>query len=295
MKPMQHDGSLQPTLRQFVLGSLDDPRRLDIEERLITEPDTFEALELVEAELMEDYVEGRLPRPDRQAFEDHFLTTSERCQQADLLRLLVERVPVQPAQAAERSRVTQRWDAWRLPPLWTGLLAASLCAAVTTAAWLSVRQADLRHEITVLRAEQALQHATPPSAAALSAVDNAPSTPAPMALLTVPLIPGMLRDGGTLARVEVPQQAQAVRFRLALTGPGYRSYRAVFYDADAEELWAASNLHVASGDASKSLTVVVPSELLRRGDYEIRLSGISQRGKEQTAATYRFRITSASF
>ena len=76
---MNINGNSAATLKQFVLGALDDDHRLEVEQRLVTEPETFEALELVEAELVEAYAEDALSSAERLGFERHYLTTPERC------------------------------------------------------------------------------------------------------------------------------------------------------------------------------------------------------------------------
>ena len=112
----------------------------------------------------------------------------------------------------------------------------------------------------------------------------------PQNLLTT-LTPGMLRDGGTLTPVVIPQNEATVRFRLLLTGPEYPSYRAVFVDADGEELVAVSKLRVDPRQQTRALTAVVPSDLLSPDEYQIKVSGISPDGKSERVATYSFRVT----
>jgi hypothetical protein len=219
------------------------------------------------------------------------------------MRLLIDRASM-PAKVDDvPARVTHaRGRAWQLPPVWTGLLAASLIAAVATTAWLAVRHASLVREIDALRSQGGgLQVLAPPASVApqpspsTPPVDPAGASLAPVAQLTVPLSAGMLRDGGTLARVDVPSQASTVRFRLALQGDVSTSYRALLYDAELDDVSSASKMKAPPGDATRELFVVMPADLLHRGDFEIRLRGIDPRGREQIVATYRFRVTSARF
>ena len=105
------------------------------------------------------------------------------------------------------------------------------------------------------------------------------------------LTPGMLRDGGTFTQVVIPQNDGTVRFRLLLTGSEYPSYRAVFVDAEGEELIAVSKLRVDSSQQTRALTAVVPSDLLPPGDYQIKVSGVSPDGTSERVATYSLRVT----
>ena len=297
----------EATLRQFVLGSLDDQRRLEIEERLVTDPEAFDALELVEEELVDQYADDLLSSGDRRDFERSFLTTPERRRQVAFVRLLRE----QAARASGPRVSSRRTSFGSFSAAWAAPLAASLCVAVGLSAWLLVRQASLIGEIHRLDARRASQEQAASRLSgelnALSArtqqlettllrerggiPDAGPAARGQMSLSAPPqvieLMAGRLRDGGTLTRV-VPDAA-VVHFRLVLRGPEYSSYRAVLYNANGDELWSMSKLAPVAAGGSGSVIVVAPSELLVRDDYEIRLRGITAAGREEAVATYVFR------
>ena len=69
---------LDARLRSYVLGELDEERRVELEERLIMEPDLFELLGPEEDELVEDYLEDVLTPQEKAAFEQQFLTNDDR-------------------------------------------------------------------------------------------------------------------------------------------------------------------------------------------------------------------------
>jgi hypothetical protein len=275
---MQDDRPLSLPLREFVLGSLDEQHRLAVEEQLVSDPGIFEALGLMEDDLLEDYVEDRLSKRDRQAFESHFLTTPERRDRAAFTRLLVERC------SAER-HAPQASDpgggvpaSWRLWPVWAGPLSASLVITIAVASGFAVRQVALNREVTSLRARLAEQS---------SATSLAPRSEAPP---EVRLTAGRLRDGGDLTRVNIPADATTVRVFLMLHGVGHPVYRAAFHNADGDELWIAGNLREQPGAAARQLAITVPATLLPRGDYQIRvMTGVPA---SELIDTYDFRVTS---
>jgi len=139
--------AVDATLRQFLLGALDDQERLAVEARLVADPATFEALALAEGALAEAYVDGELSPEDRQRFERHYLTTTERCRQVTVLRLVRDRARtgfraprpmpaaslVPPVAAASSRRLTpaRRADAARSPATTPGRWAGpvSVCDA----------------------------------------------------------------------------------------------------------------------------------------------------------------------
>jgi hypothetical protein len=112
------------------------------------------------------------------------------------------------------------------------------------------------------------------------------ATPATTFVLSAPLV----RSDGSLNRIVVPAGAEVIRLRLELPGQDYRTYRAVLYDAEAEELWSQSKLTAESRGGRRSITVVVPSQVLPRGDYQLQLSGAAERGAQEVIATYGLRV-----
>src|SRR5215212_4438237 len=79
------------TLKRYLLGELDEEPRLEIEERLVMDPEFFELLGPSEDELTEEYVEGVLSPAERIGFERHFLINEDRRWQVGFVRLLRDR------------------------------------------------------------------------------------------------------------------------------------------------------------------------------------------------------------
>ena len=65
-------------LRAYLFGTLDGDHKTQFEERILTEPDAYEELLLVEEELIDQYLAGDLSTVEQQQFESHFLITAER-------------------------------------------------------------------------------------------------------------------------------------------------------------------------------------------------------------------------
>jgi hypothetical protein len=78
----------QGTIRQYLLGQLTDDSQQKIEERLLTEADFFEELEVQEDELIDEYLAGKLTIEEQGWFEKHFLATTERDQKLRFARAL---------------------------------------------------------------------------------------------------------------------------------------------------------------------------------------------------------------
>jgi CHAT domain-containing protein len=92
----------QQLLRQYLLGApLDAAQRQDIEERLLTDDDFYEEIEIAEDELVEQYLDDELSADEQAQFKHHFLSTTERRQKYSFARALKRRAaPQLEAQAA---------------------------------------------------------------------------------------------------------------------------------------------------------------------------------------------------
>src|SRR6267143_3345918 len=75
MTPIQE---LQERIRRYLLGQLSDGAGEEMERDLLANEDIFAELLIIEDELTDEYVKGRLTPDERANFERHFLATPER-------------------------------------------------------------------------------------------------------------------------------------------------------------------------------------------------------------------------
>jgi hypothetical protein len=333
---------LEARLRQYVLGELDDERRVEVEERLIMDPDLFELLGPTEDELVEDYSENVLTPKERVAFERHFLTNEDRRWHLGFVRLMKEKVVHRPsddavavAVAEGDSRIDGRSESgvesWASlarhglfaghGQMWAGALAASLVVLLAGSVWFVVRERGLSNELGRLQAEHQLEqrerrdlqtrldtlsaHAQAlqtkfESERRLRGTVETTGAPGPVPETLLPhlqepplfvLATGLLRSGGSMARIVIPAGAPLIRLRLMLPTNDYSLYRAVIYNGQAEELWAQSQLTARADDRRVAVTVTLPSKLLPRGDYQLILSGFDRGQEPERVAAYSVRVT----
>ena len=67
----------QTRVRDYLLGKLSEDDQQKIEERLMTEDDLFQELEISKSELVEDYCANELSPDEQEWFESHFLASPE--------------------------------------------------------------------------------------------------------------------------------------------------------------------------------------------------------------------------
>jgi len=286
------------TLRLYVLGELREPSRLDVEERLGTDPDFFEALGMTEDDLTEEYVEGTLSAADTECFERHYLTTHERRQDLAFFRQLksyaVEQRPT--VRLADRLRLN---DLFRFHPLWSSVAAGVFILLVGGNLALLLGNYRLQGQFDHVRAEHQregeLRLQLQRQVAALTAQGNTlqgrlESQQGTGSLPTFGLTSGRLRGPRSGARLSISSNAQHVRLELQLPGNDSSPYRAVLYDEAGDVIWSQAKLKAESISGRSAVVVLVPSAVLSSGEYELKLSAATARRDLEVVATYSFRV-----
>jgi hypothetical protein len=245
---------IERSLRRYVLGSLGEDSRLQLEEKLVQDPDTFELLGVVEDELAEAYLDGTLTESERLAYDQH-----DHQEHLEFLDALRSRASVIPGESSP----ARGWDpaSWlkgmTLQPAWLGAAAAILIASLVGSAWFGLRSGP--------------------------AASVAPEVP------TYALASGLLRSGGTLTRIVVPADADVVRLLLDLPDDEYTLYQAALLDVDGNEIWSRSELAAESVEGRAVVEVLVPAALLGHDDYEVKVSGLTESGELESLSRYTFR------
>lgn len=189
-------------LRLWLLGLLPEQDSRSFEERLITDSELYDELFIVEEELIDDYIAGRLSAGEREAFESYFMNSPERQEQFRIANAL--RVYIDDAKETESSPevVRRRW-----PFATMSLAAAALVIAALV--WLAVT----------------LQPGG--TGKSLSVV----LTPG-----------GQTREGGTVQRITIPPDTDTLDLDLKLTRNDFQKYRATLLNSDGGTIQIYDNL-----------------------------------------------------
>lgn len=97
---MTHKEPQQSAVRRYLLKQLSGEEQSALEARLLTEDDLFTELDIVEDELIDEYLANKLSRDERKRFDDHFLTTPEReskLRSAQAMKRYLDRISPHPA------------------------------------------------------------------------------------------------------------------------------------------------------------------------------------------------------
>ena len=243
----------QNRIRLYLLGKLADGEKEQIEQELLTNDDLFEEILIVEEEMADEYVAGKLGSEERADFERHFLATPERQQNLRFAQALNRYV------TAEANREPN--SAYIAPPSWTkswvGRVATvvAVIAVAVAALWFFIPRSQ---------------------------------TPRTFAAITLTVSPNTRDQGAQSARVSLPLNADALRISLRLPNP---SPPAVRYRVELLDDNGGSKSLEATGQQGHDLVLVIPSGELRRGRYAINLIAIQADGTEQRiSGSYYFTV-----
>ena len=241
----------------------------------MTEDSFYEELLLVEEELIDDYVGGQLSLDERQRFEQHFLCIPERHSQLRFAQALSRYVSNSSEKSETESAEAEGESAGAQPlaptpepsrPVWFRAFWGSRAWALRAAVALAV--------VVVM-------------AGALWLSRTRTSPHQTFATLTLTASVGNRAEGPQAGKVKLPPDADALRIFLMLpeaTAPAAR-YRAELVSGSGE----TKSFEVAVQD-SRSVSVVIPSAQLARGQYVLRLFKTEADGAEQRVASYFFNV-----
>jgi anti-sigma factor RsiW len=264
---MQTDETVQEDLKQWLLGLLPQQESHSMEERLITDAALYEELFIVEDELIDDYLAGRLSANEREAFESYFMNSPERQEQfriANALRVYIDdskqdvsnpqlaKPPPHESSLAPATPADRRWGFFRKPIAAVSLAAAALL--VVTFAWL------------------ALSLRSPSSGNSLS----------------VFLTPGVqTREGGSVQTVTLPPGTESLQLHLRLTRNDFQKYRATLVNSEGNVVQTSENLSPLSDAGGPTIQFSVRAGQLPPGEYRLKLDGVAG-GTFESADSYRF-------
>jgi hypothetical protein len=284
-------------LTRYLLGEASEEEQLRLEEEFFKDDEAYQQLLALEDELKYEYAQGGLTRQQRKSFEKRFLRTPEDRDKVALAEAVL-------AKAYEVKR--QRQPSWlqsfaglfavRSPMMQFGFAAAAMLLVVG-GSWSVFQMVRLQNRVGELEAERKIERQQTDAQRGqqeqlrneLASAQNrntqleqelAKRQPSTSNFLSFVLVPGLTRDAEGPKRLVVPADTSEARFQFDVKGKGpYKSYRAELQTVEGDQIW--------SQDVPRP-SVAIPARLLRAGDYEVVLKGITAEGETQTAGEYYF-------
>jgi len=264
--------------------------------------------EIIDREIVEQYVLDQLSAGDRRIFQEHFFECDDCFQQAHNLSENVTRVryaAAQDALAAEERRKAAASFSWLRPVLAFSVGACILLAALALALFLGNRRLQVRlaGEEEALRsqqraqtesdnskrdAEQKLQAAEAERARLQQQLDELnrgkPSPRPDENLVAQTNLPSVTlesnRDSGSAAQLTIPTGTKTISLLIPVE-PGNR-----FQSFSVEVLRSKAPVATVNGarpNQSGSLSIRVSAAQLESGDYRVRLYGVDKLQRELLA------------
>jgi hypothetical protein len=278
---------------------------------------------MAEDDLVDEYVRGELFDHQKTKFEDHFLCTPERRQKLDFARALRDYIETAGARKRERTPFLRRFLVplhVPSPALGTSM-AAAILLLVFGVVWLIGGYWRLHHQLNEALTEQGLGRENEQDLERQLAEERSRSgglsdelrreqderaslerqiaqrerrafgaDSSEPTVTSYLLAPGLFRGAGELERVLLPSGLTLVRLLLDIGVDDCESYRAALHDAEGGELWTQSQMTAETSGERTVVVLTLPSQLLPRGDYHLRLSGLSTGGDFELVARYYFRV-----
>lgn len=298
-------------LKHYFLGKLPEAEKSAFEEEIALEEKLTEEAQIVEGELIDDYLRGNLSAADRELFETVYLTTEARREKLSLAKSLWqvanEQKTSEIVEKESPSSFWQFWNAWRVAFVGVAallLLGAGVLFWLNSRGSFSVEFAQQRNSNEPLIGITKT-HETPPIENVNSVNGNVnnsnlqqnknasptpKTTPTPTpevqsapTLASFTLLPGTLRDEGEQS-IKIAPNTQKINLRLNLPKDAakYQTYVATIKTADGETVFTAPNL--------KSLNFTLPAEKLENRTYIIFLEGKNAQNSSESIAEYTFRV-----
>jgi len=265
-------------LRKFLLGQVDNEEQVQIESLFLIDPEAKQRVLNAEQDLIEDYLENSLTPSDREIFLSVYARTAAQRQRLRITKSIKEwgmaKLPqTGPAVIAGRSDFLERL---LFRPILLVPISVTIAIVVVIAhVWLNSR---MRQERLVVQQELARLNAP----ASLREVSPQ--------MVSLDLSPLALRSTERQVELKTGAGVQIVELRLpSFPKEDSSAYEVEIRRVDDDESFTIRNVPRES-DGRYATRIRLPAQILRPGQYQIRLSVIAANGETDLAEEYQFTV-----
>jgi outer membrane murein-binding lipoprotein Lpp len=300
-----------------MLGELTELEEQVYEGRLLSEDEMFreveELAELVQDEVVEDYLAGELSETERRAFERHQLV----CPKIHDMRLVQEALRSYPKRQVRRQALFERLRVWFQPALrptlalaaaltflliaggiWSrrefGQLSRKLDQASLRSSTLNSKVESLQRELDQERRDRyALSQELVAARSGVARVSQTHESFAPRetgGILSFVLLPGLQRSSGAAARVVLSSGQNVLELKLDIGLDEYVSYQTTVFNSANEMIVEQQHLSAVHIADRVYVLVHLPRPILRDDDYLIILRGVNRNGNVEMVDRFSFRL-----
>lgn len=295
--------SHQERARRYLLGKMSDAELAEFESLCFADNEIFEEMSGLENDLIDSYVRDELSAGERQEFEEGYLTSPARRANVEFARALAGHLSDLAGSTATQPRPFPSTKSSASPFLFQtpimrvamGALAVAMLAATT---WLIAANRQLRRDIDSLQAQQAeswqREQELRRQIADLNTQPRETTVPTPHDLpepdiISLVLTPGMGRSSGAPKALVLSPATLMVRVHLLIAHDDYPAYQATVETAEGNRVWRKKGIKSQTGrEGAKSVTLGLPPEALKPGDYLVKLGGVTSHDRIEDVEDYRF-------
>lgn len=286
---MEEPDAEQKHARDYLLGYLDEGERRVVEERLITDPDYLEEVLITESELIEEYLDGMLPERDKEGFIKHILTTERQVEKLTVAKALaistgVEAAANSPPTAKRTTHpfLLKRWvsDLFHTKSWAVRISLAAIIPIIFFGVLVVISQLNRGNERESLEQD----------VAKLNAQEHLDAQAIFHGFIIGPLKAGLFRDEEGINKVTIPETENIVQLRLQIGTGDYQSFQAILQTYEDQEILSLGNLKDKRINGERLVIIYLPAKILSPGDYQLRLSGLTQNNQLEYLGRYTFRI-----
>jgi hypothetical protein len=264
-------------LRNYLLGSLTPERHTQLEALAQADENLREEILAVEEELVDQYLAGGLPEAECESFKAQILSTERGQRKLRFAELFARYRNSNPA--AEQLAVHSA-PAPNDPPIRPSSPLFATFYRNPTFVVLSIFVAGL---LIMLVGWLWVGPSPGTSIADTTSRDE-----------VVVLFPDSTRAGGTIRQVTTQAKLGHIKLELELTKADFQKYKMkLFRQNQDKELDFQEELKIKTKDSHYIIPIVVSTEILTPGDYQVKLCGVQDSGQPSTIDHYSFRVTDA--
>jgi hypothetical protein len=262
-------------IRRYLLGALAEPELSEIEQKLLSSEELSQTAELIEDEIIEQYLDGDLDDRDKNAVETHFLRPPAHREKLRFARLLRHHFQLAPAEAQHGKDRLLPHTVQRLSLLWTYGASAAAVLLGASSLYLGMVQYGLKNKVANDQKTQAVLRAELKQEQVLSAnlreklQGLQTSTTSVVAL---ELRPGVMRGSDPVPKATI-QTTRLIKVDLLLPYAASTSFRVQLVGANREQvLWSKTGLKPIPAPPLSRMVFEFPVSGVKPGPYTLVVS-----------------------
>lgn len=265
----------QEVIRQYLLGELDEERKDQLEQKVMTQRDFKQEVLIVEEELLDDYVSGALSVSEQELLLRNYLSSPNQSQKLIVARALGRYAsihkPSGPPQA-ETGRLRSFFSSFRLRGKLNQFSWAAAILLIVAGTAFIIWQ---------------LGTGAPDEMAQLNGPNSVVLEPGPSVVL-VNLSGILLRAKGPRP-VDVSSETKVVQLRIDTDNPE-STHQAVLRDSAGKEIFRLNDLRARAVNSGSMIVIQIPIHRLPPGDYELELNQVVS-GTAPAPRHYSFQVS----